>query len=112
MKKLVATACLLAPLHAAGDVVQVTCPDGVYSIDRVNMTATSSNRSGMTGTINLVGRNLVEVLWRFPGSNEWEHEIIALHVLSKMSTGKLGGDPPEKYSYVTKEKCLNREVSP
>ncbi|MGB1140169.1 MAG: hypothetical protein ACPG1A_04665 [Halioglobus sp.] len=112
MRKLVATALLLAPLTALGDVVQVTCPGAVYDIDRGTMSATSSDRPDMTGEVNLIGRNLVEVLWTYPESSEWEHEIIALHVLSKMSTGRMTGATPEKYNYVNKEKCLRREVLP
>jgi hypothetical protein len=109
MRKLVATALLLAPLCTLADVVRVTCQDDVYDIDRQALTATSSNRPGVEGQVNLIGRNLVEILWTYPDSGEWEHEILALHVLSKMSTGAMSGKAPEKYTYVDKTKCLKRE---
>lgn len=112
MRKLVATALLLAPLCALADVVRVTCQDEVYDIDRQALTATSSNRPGIQGQVNLIGRNLVEILWTYPDTDQWEHEILALHVLSKMSTGAMSGAPPAKYSYVNKEKCLTRESLP
>lgn len=112
MWKMVATALLVAPLCALADVVRVTCPGEVYDIDRQALTATSTSRPDNQGQVNLIGRNLVEILWTYPDRGEWEHEILALHVLSKMSTGAMTGEPPEKYTYVTKQKCLRREVLP